>query len=338
MRKSIEWPFPPGEECFVAWRDALSLLVDCSIPESADPTLFDFHGSTWQLPGVFLHVNGGSAITMVRTQQVIEERPNSHMALYMLTGGSVTADYDGLLQNHVPGDIVIVDYSSPYESRTSGYEGITLTFDKSSAPAGLQGDVHGLVLAAETDAGAILGAQLTALVNHIDGLSIDLSEVAVDGIMRFAAAAFAAPATREERDRRSLFQRASSIARQRLNDPDFGPDELAAALYISRSKLFRLFEAHDGVQRWMLAERLRASLQCIVQSKNQKISTVARKHGFRSEAHFSRAFQKRYQVSPSSVRTLAMGAEETMPYETLLKQDGRNRGAIIEAWLATTYA
>lgn len=334
----IDWPFAPGEECFAAWKSALSLLVDCSIPENEAPALFDFHGCHWQLPGAFLHASGGSAMAMARTQQIIDDRPTLHMVLYMVLEGRVTSDYDGLIQEHVPGDIVIVDYSLPYVSQTSGYEGIALTFDKATAPAGLQNGAHGLILTANDNAGAMLGAQIKALVEHVGGLSIDQSQVAVDGILRFAAAAFAAPGTRERRDKRSLFQRASSTARQRLPDPDFSPEELAAALGVSRSKLFRLFEPHGGVQRWMLAERLRGSLQSILQSTDSKIAVIARNHGFRSEAHFSRAFQKRYQVSPSSVRALARDTVGTTLYETLLKQGGRNGGAIVEAWLASARA
>lgn len=274
-------------------------------------------------------------MAMSRTQQVIGERPVPHMVLYMVLEGRVTSNYDGLIQEHVPGDIVVVDYSLPYESETPGYEGIALTFDKASVPAEFQNNAHGLVLTASDHTGAMLGTQIKALVEHIEGLSVHQSQVTVDGILRFAAAAFAAPATRERRDKRFLFQRASSTARLRLSDPDFGPDELASVLNISRSKLFRLFEPHGGVQRWMLAERLSGSLQGILQSTpDNKIAAIARSHGFRSEAHFSRAFQKRYRISPSSVRMLARDSVRMATYESLLKQGGGG-AAIVEAWLAS---
>lgn len=147
--------------------------------------------------------------------------------------------------------------------------------------------------------------------------------MAVDGILRFASAAYAAPESHERRDKRSLFQHASTTARQNLSNPDFGPDELTAALHVSRSKLFRLFEPHNGVQRWLLAERLRASLQSIVRSSgSHKIGSIARAQSFRSEAHFSRSFLKQYQLSPSSVRDLARDASGLALYEQLLEQGG----------------
>lgn len=167
------WPHPPGEACYTAWKKGLSRLVDCSIPENVTLAQFDFHGCSWQLPGAFLAQNGGSVMAMTRTQKIIDQRPAPHMILYMVLEGEVTSDYDGLIQEHGPGDIVAVDYSLPYHSQTSAYEGITLTFDRTSAPAGLCDNAHGLVLTANDCAGAMPGVQLKALAEHIDGLSID---------------------------------------------------------------------------------------------------------------------------------------------------------------------
>lgn len=333
------WPYPPGADCLAAWKAAIYALVDGTVPADTDPALFDFHGCTWQLPQAFLHRNGGSAVTLSRPQHVIDERPISQIALCLVTDGHITTNYDGLIRNHGPGDLAVIDYSLPYESSSAGYEAITITFDKSNAPAGLQDDVHGMALTAHSSAGALLGAQIRALVDHINGLSVDQAQAAVDGILRFVETSFRTSAKTVRPDNASLLHRASQLARRKLSDPDFGPDELASALTISRSKLFRLFEAHGGVQRWLLAERLRASLRSIVESAGrQKISEIAHRHGFRSEAHFSRAFQKRYQTSPSSVRSLAIGPEGSALYMSWLKQNATKESAMIEAWLEAAQA
>lgn len=335
----VVWPFPPGVECYAAWKTALSRLVDCAIPADADPALFDFHGSSWQLPEAFVQANGGSSMSMSRPQHVIDDRPISQMSLYLLTGGSVVTDYDGRKRTHVPGDLVAVDYSLPYDSHTSGYEGITLTFDKISAPAGLQGNVHGMVLTATSCAGNLLGIQIRSLVDHIDRLSVDQAQSVVDGILRFTAISLAAAASGKTRDDVSVLDRAHRLARMRMSDPDFGPDDLAIALGMSRSKLFRLFEAHGGVQRWLLGERLAASLQAIVRSAGKsKIAAIAHQHGFRSEAHFSRVFRKRYEISPSSALDLAMRSQGTATDLNWVDHNARNAGSTAEAWLASVRA
>ena len=335
----LVWPFPPGAECFAAWKAALSGLVDCAIPADADPAFFDFHGRSWQLPGAFVQVNGGSAISMSRSQRVIDDRPISQMSLYLLTAGSVVTDYDGYKRAHVPGDIVAVDYSLPYESHTPGYEGITLTFDKASAPLDLQGDVHGMILAAGSSAGNILGSQIRSLVAHIDGLSVVQAQSAVDGILQFAATTLPAAAPRKVRDDQSVLHRAYRLARKRMSDPDFGPDGLALELGMSRSKLFRSFEEHGGVQRWLLGKRLTASLHAIVRSAGKtKISAIAHQHGFRSEAHFSRAFRKRYEMSPSSALALSMRSQGGSLYLGWAEKNVASGGSTIEAWLASAQA
>ncbi len=337
--RGIIWPFPPGAENYAAWKVALSRLVDCWIPADFDPALFEFYGCTWQLPEAFVQINGGSAMTMSRTRRVIDDRPNSQMSLYLVTRGKITTDYDGIKQDHAPGDIVAVDYSLPYMCDTTGYEGITLTFDRASAPPTLQGDVHGMVLTADSSAGIFLGAQIRSLLDHIDGLSVDQAQSAVDGILRFAGAALPATVPRKKRDDVSVLDRAYRLARGKMSDPDFGPEDLVIALSISRSKLFRSFEEHGGVQRWLLGERLKASLQTIVHSKGKlKISAIAHQHGFRSEAHFSRAFKKRYEISPSHALALASHSNGSSIYLSWSKRNPKEERATIEAWLASARA
>ncbi len=333
--RGIVWPFPAGAEGYTAWKAALSRLVDCSIPADADLASFRFYGCTWQLPEAFLQINGGSAMTMSRTQHVIDDRPNSQMSLYLVISGTVTTDYDGRMRSHAPGDIVAVDYSRPYECHTSGYEGITITFDRASAPSKLRGDVHGMMLTADSSAGIYLGAQIRSLVDHVDDFSVEQAQSAVDGILRFAETALPAAVPGKKHDDVSVLDRARRFARGKLSDPDFGPDELANALSVSRSKLFRSFEDHGGVQRWLLGERLKASLRTIVLSEGKlKVSAVAHQHGFRSEAHFSRAFKKRYEISPSSVLDLAMHSKGSSMYLSWAK-NAKEETATVEAWLAS---
>lgn len=224
----------------------------------------------------------------------------------------------------------------PYEIHTPGYEGIGITFDKASAPTRLQRRAHGLALSGTSSAGAMLGTQLKSLVDHIDGLSVEQAQSAVDSMLRFAETAVLATAPNMTQDGASLFERASSAARQQLSNPDFGPNELASALSVSRSKLFRSFAPHGGVQRWLLTTRLQASLHSIVRwSGGQKMVEISSKHGFRSEAHFSRAFSKHYQISPSTVRLLVNASENSVSYLSWKRQTGGAETEIIEAWLAS---
>lgn len=329
-------PSQPGEKRLAFWKRAFSGLGDISVPAGTDPAAFDFYGHSWQLPHAFLQVNGASAMTMSRPQHVIDERPVEQMALHLFVEGGAVCVYDGQVRRHAAGDIALVDYSMPYEIHTPGYEGIGITFDKASAPPRLQGSAHGLALPVASSAGAMLGAHIRSLVEHVEGLSVEQAQSAIDGILRFAEAAVPATAANTMRDSASLFERASWVARQQLPNPDFGPDELANALNVSRSKLFRSFAPHGGVQRWLLAARLRASLHSLmIWPGTLKVAEIASKHGFRSEAHFSRAFSKRYQTSPSAVRDLVSQAENSLSYLGWTSEHEGAETATLEAWLAS---
>ena len=271
---------------------------------------------------------------MTRTAKLVEERPKSQVSLYMLTAGSVSAVYDGAERHHLPGDIVAIDYSRPYESTTFGFEGIAITFDKTRAPPGFQSDVHGMVILAGSAPGAFLGGQIRSLIELADRLDVNQAQSAVDCVIRFAESVFAPGFFGGKRDDTAIFESAVRHALRKMSDPDFTPDALAVALNVSRSKLFRAFRKYGGVQRWLLRERLAASLQAIARSAGRpKISTIAHQHGFRSEAHFSRAFQKRYQISPSSARDLATSVEGATLYLDWLESRGGDTNSIVEAWL-----
>lgn len=329
-------PSQPDEKRFAFWQRAFSGLGDISLPLGSDPTEFNFYGHSWQLPQAFLQVNGATAMALLRAQHIIDARPVEQMQLHLFLAGGARCIYDGQVRTHGPGDIVVVDYSIPYEIHTPGYDGIGITFDKASAPPLLRASAHGRGLSGTSSAGALLAGQLKSLVEHIEGLSIEQAQAAIDGILRFAETAVPSSASHAMRDNASVFQRASWLARQQLANPDFGPDELANALNISRSKLFRAFAAHGGVQRWLLAARLRASLHNIVGwPGNLKMSEIAGKHGFRSEAHFSRAFHKRYQASPSAVRALISEPQNAQSYLVWTAENGGTETATIEAWLAS---
>jgi len=329
-------PTQPSDKRFAFWQRAFSGLGEISLPKGSDPAEFNFYGHSWQLPLAFLQVNGATAMALLRPQHIIDARPVEQMQLHMFLAGGATCSYDGQLRSHGPGDIVVVDYSIPYEIHTPGYEGIGITFDKASAPPLLRASAHGQGLSAGSSAGMILSGQLTSLVEHIEGLSIEQAQAAIDGILRFAETAVPSNAAGAMRDSASVFDRASWLARQHLSNPDFGPDELLSALNISRSKLFRAFAPHGGVQRWLLAARLRASLHNIVGwPGNLKMSEIASKHGFRSEAHFSRAFHKRYHTSPSAVRALISESQDAQSYLVWTAENDGTETTTIEAWLAS---
>lgn len=79
-------------------------------------------------------------------------------------------------------------------------------------------------------------------------------------------------------------------------------DRIAEFVGVSRSSLYRLFAVEGGVARYIWRMRLSRAYSCLLRREETKVASVAFRFGFRSEAHFSRAFRRRYGVSPSAAR------------------------------------
>ena len=85
-------------------------------------------------------------------------------------------------------------------------------------------------------------------------------------------------------------------------------DDLARHFRVSRSQIYRLFEHHEGVASYVWERRLLRSRRLLMTPALQHLSigAVAFEVGFSSNAHFSRAFRKRFGLTPSQLRAAAL--------------------------------
>lgn len=93
------------------------------------------------------------------------------------------------------------------------------------------------------------------------------------------------------------------IAR-RLTDADLSVDKIAAAMKCSRRYVHKLFEGGETVSQYIWSQRLE---RCREQLENpsagaKTLTELAFEFGFRSSAHFSRAFRAKFGQTPSDFR------------------------------------
>ncbi|MFI0543766.1 helix-turn-helix domain-containing protein [Streptomyces sp. WSLK1-3] len=86
-----------------------------------------------------------------------------------------------------------------------------------------------------------------------------------------------------------------------LTDPDLSPDSIASAHHISVRYLHKLFQSEGiTVSQWVRERRLEACHKELgAASQHRTVAAVARRWGFASHSHFSRAFRAAYGVPPS---------------------------------------
>jgi AraC-like DNA-binding protein len=103
----------------------------------------------------------------------------------------------------------------------------------------------------------------------------------------------------------TLSLRAKQLVEDRLDDPDFDREELAAALGMSVRALSRLFSsARTSPSEYIRSRRLERCRYALLETKmaSLTVTEVAFANGFNDSSHFSSAFRKAYGMSPRDYR------------------------------------
>lgn len=111
------------------------------------------------------------------------------------------------------------------------------------------------------------------------------------------------PAPAEEAPGEDAFiETVVGVVRARMSTPDFGVSELAEALHISRSHLYRRLREETDItpSKLIRRERLRRA-RTLLAEREGNVTEIAYAVGFNSLSHFSTSFRKRYGESPSAV-------------------------------------
>ncbi|WP_437672958.1 helix-turn-helix domain-containing protein [Sorangium sp. So ce131] len=139
---------------------------------------------------------------------------------------------------------------------------------------------------------------------HIDGVQQEAGLAALDASARMSSAAQDARRTARVHVR---VERAIEFIERELADPDLTAERVASAQRVSRRHLDGLFAASgSSVEAWIRERRLQRAAEALqLGGPDRKLLAVAVEHGFSSQSHFSRAFARRFGMTPSAWRKRA---------------------------------
>jgi AraC-like DNA-binding protein len=306
----------PGFDAFEIWQASLANLFDTALV--GEDASANFHGDVtgFHLGDCLTFDNASVAQRLVRDGQRVRRSGVDHIMLQYQTSGRLTGDYDDRNVELNPGDIGFVDFGRATASEDTDFSRITLIVPRERLPGAFRArDLHGVVLDGNSAATRLLGQYMTALLHSAGQLTAQESSAAVDAAFVLAEGAWNLPGEADfeqySEARQTLRRMAMTSIDARLGQREMTPASIAAALNISRSTLYALFEPEGGIESYIITRRLDRSFDAIVgdSARTLGIGEIAFANGFKSEAHFSRAFLARFGLNPSEVRRLAMSRE-----------------------------
>ncbi|NNL81700.1 MAG: response regulator [Flavobacteriaceae bacterium] len=108
---------------------------------------------------------------------------------------------------------------------------------------------------------------------------------------------------REKYKQELLFMsKINSILDEQMHDEDFGINQIASILHMSRSQLYRKFTALTNISigRYMKSYRLQKA-KIMIESRGKNVSEAAIDSGFKNLSHFSTSFSEEFGYPPSSL-------------------------------------
>ena len=249
-----------------------------------------------------------------RSTEMVRRSEADGILVVAYRGGPVRFETDAVRDAIHPGEIVFFDLRRAVIIDAPSPENISLIVSRRRLEAlvpTLDAAAHGFVLRS--------GANRALLAAHLDSLhQVAGSVTAAQARAIGDATIWLVGGCLLEASRRAACPHAggASLAQvketieQALEQPDFGPRVLMDALGISRASLYRMFEPLGGVHAYICERRLRHAMHVIADpgGARVRVKELAYKLGYSHASAFTRAFRKRFGVSPSEVRKRDAGA------------------------------
>lgn len=285
-----------------------------------------------QVEAVHLHrlilVHGQVApVRNERSAQRIRSDGVDQIIVTCILDGETVMEIEGRRQLVPGGRVQIYDLARVAAHEGNGAPAISLVAPRDMFEDILSdlGPVHGLVL----------GPMNEMVVQHLQSLTrhgADLPEATAAGVARATIelvcaaiqAGTEAPGTTCGAPAHIMRMARSYIAAH-LGDPELTPDRLARAINVSRTRLYEAFAPYGGVSNHIRDSRLRAARRLLLDpGERRKAGEIAFAVGFKSEAHFSRAFKELFEVSPQKLRADGRNSRH---------DPGELDGEVVQRWL-----
>jgi AraC-like DNA-binding protein len=301
----------PGGEGWDIWREQIGEVFDVAL-EAGQPAAARVDVELIQFDQLLFGAIGlsGPRQRGVRSARKARLDPLDHYVIELYTHGGNKGETPSGSFEAGAGTVNVTDMARALTVTSGDAHSLTLTVPRTLLDTHLPVNtgLHGLVLA--DGLGSFLADYLMLLRRQLPRLEAGDAAWLSRGTVAMVAACLA-PSMESPDEALApvnavLLGRVERLVESMLGDPQLSVQHICAALGVSRSRLYRLFEPHGGVAQYIQIRRLTKIRAALLDPRDhRRISDLAYTYGFVSAAHFSRCFRRHFGYAPSDVRSLA---------------------------------
>jgi AraC-like DNA-binding protein len=250
----------------------------------------------------------GEPQLMCRTARAAREQSADRLAIVIPIDGFGIVTQDGNQMRLMPGQMTIYEAKRPLRALLDQpWTFALLAFERDALPLPAHVVQRSIrrVVNLDDGPGAVLADFAASAIRQGPAMRYTSGCIGEAGLHLIAGtlAASALPDAKATADAQRL--RVIEYATTHLADPALSHDRIARALHMAPRTLHRLFENEPAtVTEYIRLQRLEATRRDLADPRlrHRSIAAIAARWGFPSQAHFTRAFQARYAMTPSTAR------------------------------------
>jgi AraC-like DNA-binding protein len=324
----------PHAERFGAWRESVGVFLDTRLDARTDHAMFAGDVESYLLEDIVISRPRANGQKFDRaSRRIARDGMDHYMIQLFVRGGTDIALGRRILK--AERRIVGFDLGEVLDSFNSDFDIICALVPRArlspllARPDSLQAEVP-----SAGGGGKLLAEFMSNLFDSLPDLLPQQTGSAARALSELIATAFNADAIAandtSEFARNALELKARTLIRNGLGRATLDPGEIAGAMGLSRSALYRLFRDSGGIAHHIREQRLRRCFADLVSERghDRQIAEIAWRWGFADAAHFSRIFRDRFGCTPTEARTGAHDAQQRGAHDTRV---GDRR---YEGWIA----
>ncbi|WP_424535762.1 helix-turn-helix domain-containing protein [Sphaerisporangium viridialbum] len=303
-------------ERFGYWQEAKPLFQAPVLVHSEKESGFRIRGRRVDMGRLQIYALAHGSFQVCRPPALIQRNDPEEFVVTLILVGDAALRQAGREAIFGTGEFALFDTSRPFDGwrRCAQENTSTLVVQIPRQALPILSDAADRITAVPFSArrglGAVFARWLTDLVEKAEEFNSQdapwLASLTTDLLTAVLARHLdSSSAQRPETQRDLLRLRIRDFIQQRLSDPRLSPATIASTHQISVRHLHDLFTENEmTVSAWIRHLRLERCRQDLADPRlrSYPVHAIARKWGFTSSAHFSRAFRATYGTPPSQYR------------------------------------